>query len=94
MSESFLENWEVWQIVGFLERFGIGAENAKKIYDLLGINAIEQIEVNPYILIDMARGVDFKQIDQMALKLGIDYDNQKRVESGIKYSLIKATLST
>ena len=71
MSESFLENWEVWQIVGFLERFGIGAENAKKIYDLLGINAIEQIESNPYILIDMARGVDFKQIDQMALKLGI-----------------------
>ena len=39
----------------------------------------------------MARGVDFKQIDQMALKLGIDYDNQKRVESGIKYGLIKAT---
>lgn len=91
MSESFLENWEVWQIVGFLEKFGIGAENAKKIYDLLGINAIEQIESNPYILIDMARGVDFKQIDQMALKLGISYDNQKRVESGIKYGLIKAT---
>ena len=91
MSESFIENWEVWQIVGFLERFGIGAENAKKIYDLLGINAIEQIESNPYILIDMSRGVDFKQIDQMALKLGISYDNQKRVESGIKYGLIKAT---
>lgn len=30
ISESFVENWEVWQIVGFLERFGIGAENAKK----------------------------------------------------------------
>lgn len=91
MSESFIENWEVWQIVGFLERFGIGAENAKKVYDLLGINAIEQIESNPYILIDIARGVDFKQIDQMALNLGINYDNQKRVESGIKYGLIKAT---
>lgn len=91
MSESFIENWEVWQIVGFLERFGIGAENAKKVYDLLGINAIEQIEANPYVLIDIARGVDFKQIDQMALKLGISYDNQKRVESGIKYGLIKST---
>lgn len=91
MSESFIENWEVWQIVGFLERFGIGAENAKKVYDLLGINAIEQIEGNPYILIDIARGVDFKQIDQMALNLGINYNNQKRVESGIKYGLIKAT---
>lgn len=91
MSESFIENWEVWQIVGFLERFGIGAENAKKVYDLLGINAIEQIESNPYILIDIARGVDFKQVDQMALELGISYDNQKRVETGIKYALIKAT---
>lgn len=91
MAESFIENWEVWQIVGFLERFGIGAENSKKVYDLLGINAIEQIESNPYILIDIARGVDFKQIDQMALDLGINYDNQKRVESGIKYGLIKAT---
>jgi len=91
MAQSFIENWEVWQIVGFLEKFGLGAEHAKKIYDLLGVNAIEQIESNPYILIDLARGIDFKQIDQMALELGINYDNQKRVESGIKYALIKAT---
>ena len=91
MSESFIENWEVWQIVGFLERFGIGAESAKKVYDLLGINAIAEIESNPYILIDISRGVDFKQIDQMAIKLGIERENQKRVKSGIKYALIKIT---
>ncbi len=91
MSHSFLENWEVWQIVGFLERFKIGAEHAKKVYNLLGVNAIEKIEENPYVLIDIARGVDFKQIDSMALNLGISYENQKRVESGIKYALIKAT---
>lgn len=91
MSESFIENWEVWQIVGFLERFSIGTEYAKKVYDLCGINAIEQIESNPYILIDITRGIDFKQIDKMALELGISYDNNKRVESGIKFSLIKAT---
>lgn len=91
ISESFIENWEVWQIVGFLERFGIGAESAKKVYDLLGINAIAEIEANPYILIDVSRGVDFKQIDQMAIKLGIEKENQKRVKSGIKYALIKIT---
>ena len=91
IAESFLENWEVWQIVGFLERFGIGAEFAKKVYELLGINAIEQIEKDPYILIDIARGVDFKQIDKMALDLGIRYDNEKRIRSGIKYALIRAT---
>ncbi len=91
MSEDFIQNWEVWQIVGFLERFGIGAEHAKKVFDLFGSNAIEQIEANPYILIDLTRGVDFKQIDKMALDLGINYDNEKRVESGIKYGLIRST---
>lgn len=91
IAESFLGNWEVWQIVGFLEKFGIGAEFAKKVYELLGLNAIQQIESNPYILIDISRGVDFKQIDKMALDLGINYDNNKRIESGIKYSLIRAT---
>ena len=91
MAESFIENWEVWQIVGFLERFGIGVEHAKKVFDLYGTKAIEKIETNPYVLIDIARGVDFKQIDKMALDLGITYDNEKRVISGIKYGLIRAT---
>ncbi|MCI8412136.1 MAG: Flp pilus assembly complex ATPase component TadA, partial [Clostridia bacterium] len=91
MSEAFIENWEVWQIVGFLERFGIGAEHAKKVFDLFGNNAIEEIEANPYILIDITRGVDFKQIDKMALDLGMNYDNEKRVQSGIKYGLLRST---
>ena len=91
ISESFIENWEVWQIVGFLERFGIGAENAKKVYDMLGVNAISEIEADPYILIDISRGVDFKQIDKMAIELGIQRENQKRIKSGIKYALIKIT---
>ncbi len=91
MSQSFNENWELWQIVGFLERFGIGPANAKKVYKLLGANAIEQIEENPYILIDIARGVDFKQIDKMALDIGIAEDNLKRIKSGIKYSLIRVS---
>ncbi len=91
ISESFIENWEIWQIVGFLEKFGIGAESAKKVYNLLGVNAIEEIEANPYVLIDISRGVDFKQIDQMAIELGVEKENQKRVKSGIKYALIKIT---
>ena len=90
MAESFLENFDVWQIVGFLDKFGIGAEYAKKIYDLLGSTAIDKIESNPYILIELTRGVDFKRIDKMALDLGIDNNNSERVKSGIKYGLIRA----
>lgn len=63
----------------------------KKYLIYFGSNAIEEIEANPYILIDITRGVDFKQIDKMALDLGISYDNEKRVISGIKYGLIRST---
>lgn len=91
ISESFIESWEVWQIVGFLERFNVGIENAKKIFDKLGVTAIQQIEDNPYILVDLVRGVDFKQIDRTALDLGIDSSSSKRITSGIKYALIQTT---
>lgn len=91
MAQDFNENWDVWQIVGYLERFGIGAANAKKVYKLLGADAIRKIEENPYILIDIARGVDFKQIDKMAIDIGIPRDDEKRIASGIKYSLIRVS---
>lgn len=91
MAESFNENWELWQIVGFLEKFGIGVQNSKNVHKALGGNAIAQIEANPYILVDVANNVDFKQIDKMALELGIEYNNEKRIKSGIKYALKIAT---
>lgn len=91
IAQSFNENWELWQIVGFLEQFGIGAANAKNVYQLLGANAITKIEENPYLLVDIARGVDFKQIDKMAIDIGMAVDNEKRIKSGIKYSLLRVS---
>ena len=91
MAEEFNENWELWQIVGFLEKFGIGVQNARNVFKELGANAIEEIQSNPYVLIDVANNVDFKQIDKIAINMGIEYNNDKRIKSGIKYALIKAS---
>ena len=91
ISDSFLENWEVWQIVGFLDKFGIGPQNAETIYKALGINAIEQIQSNPYILVDLVNRVNFNQIDKMALDIGIEYNNEKRIRSGVKHALLLTT---
>lgn len=91
IATQFNENWELWQIVGFLEKFGIGVQNAKNVYKDLGVNAIEEIEANPYVLIDVANNVDFKLIDKMALEMGVALNNEKRIRSGIKYALIRAT---
>ena len=87
ISEEFNEKWDLWQIVGFLERFGISAQNSKKVYQKFGKDAIVEIEENPYMLLDITYGVDFKKIDKMALDLGVKVNSMQRIESAIKYSL-------
>ena len=87
IANTFIEQWEMWQLVGFLDKFGIGPQSAEKIYKELGVNAIDKIEENPYLLVDLAGRVNFNQIDKIALELGIDYNNEKRIRSGIKHSL-------
>lgn len=91
ISQSFNENWEVWQIVSYLEKFGIGPQSAEEIYKKLGPNTITTIEENPYILIDLTVRFNFAQIDQIAIKMGMDLENDKRIRSGIKYALKLST---
>lgn len=91
IANTFVEKWEVWQLVGFLDKFGIGPQSAERIYKNLGANAIEEIEANPYILIDLVGKVNFEQIDKMALGLGFDRSNEKRIRSGVKHALTLMT---
>ena len=91
ISESFIENWELWQIVGFLKQFGIGPQSAQTVYKKLGANTINIIETDPYILSELGIKVDFAQIDKMALDLGIEMNNLKRIGAGIRHGLNLAT---
>ncbi len=91
MSESFIENWELWQIVGFLEKFGIGPQSAQAIYKKMGANTIGKIQADPYILEEIGIKVDFAQIDKMAMEIGVERNSLRRVESGIIHGLRLAT---
>lgn len=91
IAQEFNEKWEIWQIVGFLEKFGISASNSKKVYDVLGKDAVEKIEENPYILVDIVYGVDFRKIDRIALEIGVPKTSEYRIKSGIKYALLTSS---
>ena len=91
ISESFIQNKEVWKIVGFLEEIGISTSYAKKVYELYGVNAVEEIKKDPYRLIDVVRGISFKTIDEAALRIGVNQDDEQRIIYGIKYGLLLAT---
>lgn len=91
ISESFTESRELWKIVSFLEEIGISSSYAKKVYELYGINAVEEIKNDPYRLIDVVRGINFKTIDEAALKIGVNTDDEQRIIYGIKYGLLLST---
>lgn len=91
ISESFIINWDLWQIVSFLEKFGIGSESAQKIYKVLGPDTINKIESDPYLLEEIGIRVDFSQIDKMALSIGIEKNSLRRIDSGIIHALNLAT---
>lgn len=88
ISESFIENKELWKIVGFLEEIGISASFAKRVYELYGAFAVEEIKSDPYKLIDVVRGISFKVIDEAALNIGVDENDEQRIIYGIKYGLL------
>lgn len=91
ISNEFNNVWELWKIVIFLQQYGIGTTNANRVYKELGIGAIEKIKENPYILLKFLYGVDFKNIDRMALTLGIEHESTHRISSGIKYAMSQST---
>ncbi len=88
ISASFIEKKELWKLVSFLEEMGIEASYAKKVYDTYGVNAIEEIKNDPYRLIDVVRGISFKAIDEAALRIGVNQDDEQRITYGIKYALL------
>lgn len=91
ISESFIENWELWQIVGFLEKFGISSASSQTIYKKLGNDTINKVREDPYILEELGVKVDFSTIDKMALEIGIERSSLRRVGSGIRHALNLAT---
>ena len=63
----------------------------KKYMMLFGVNAVEKIEENPYVLVDIVYGISFNNIDKIAMQIGIPMDSDYRIKSGIKYALLASS---
>lgn len=91
ISQTLNEKWDLWRLNNFLNNYGIGNTNALKIYKVFGSNAVEEIKKNPYIILELCSGVDFKSIDRMAIDSSFDLTSDIRASAGIKYVLTKAS---
>lgn len=74
-------------LVFFLNKFGIGANVASKVWKKYGNKAIKVLEENPYKLASDIGGIGFKTADQIARKLGIPEDSINRGCASILFGL-------
>lgn len=87
ISQALNEQWDLWKLVSFVGNYGIGNKNAVKLYKNLGVDALERIKENPYVVLEHCAGVSFKTADKIAGDVGVDKNNEVRVRAGIKYAL-------
>lgn len=85
----------VRSIVSALLPFGMSPTLAYKLYKKWGINAVEVVKMNPYLMADPEDGVDgvgFKTADSIAMKMGIDIHSPLRLQSLIVYLLMHGSM--
>ena len=71
----------------FFEDHGISAKWSKSVYQYYGAASVDVMTHNPYALLQVAEGVNFSVADTLAKHIGIEADDQRRIEAGISWLL-------
>ena len=91
LSEAFAGQTAANEIMRFLIENGISPKLSERINAKYKNKSVEILKENPYLLARDLKGVGFISADQIARKLGIEYDAPVRIQGGIYYALEKAT---
>ncbi len=88
IADSFNEQSGAQSVVMFLNKFGVTANFALKIFSQFGTDAVDKIKTNPYMLCSDVSGIGFKKVDKIGESLGFSADDEQRVCAGIEYILL------
>ena len=66
IGESFKKQFSVREVMIALEKYGMSPSECLSAYKALGINAVERITENPYLLCSQKIGIGFSRADEIA----------------------------
>jgi len=75
------------QIMVYLAGFGLTPAGAMRVYKRYGDQARDIISQNPYRLADEVQGFGFQTADGIAMQMGFQKNDERRLRSGVKYVL-------
>ena len=87
MGESFRKQVGVRRLIEFMGSYHIPAEIAVRVYRVYKEAAQERVQENPYLLTQPQFGAAFSAADALAIELGMDADDERRVEAGVIFTL-------
>ncbi len=85
ISAEFNSQYAMRKIMLALEEFGVSPAEAAAIYKLFGINALDIIRENPYILCGQVRGFDFERAEKLKNDMALSPSADHRNSAGILY---------
>ncbi|MDD5938068.1 MAG: helix-hairpin-helix domain-containing protein, partial [Clostridiales bacterium] len=87
MGEAFHLQMGMRRLLDFLTGHGLPPQLGMPLYRRYGDRALEAVRDNPYLLTEGELAVSFAQADSLALELGTDLSDPRRVEAGILFEL-------
>ena len=81
---------ESHQMIVYLTDLGFNMKDSLDIYNIYKKDTINNIEYNPYMLINDV-GISFSKVDEIALKFNIQLNDERRIKACIIYVMNKIT---
>lgn len=71
----------------FLQQYGVTPAEAVRVWRRFGLNAVDMIKSNPYILCSQGLWISFDRADDIAAAMGYTADAECRIRAGILFVL-------
>ncbi|MBQ3816956.1 MAG: Flp pilus assembly complex ATPase component TadA, partial [Clostridia bacterium] len=91
--DEYAKQFGVRDIMFMLSKYSISPEKCLSIYKVLGQNAKEMIERNPYVLCEEKIGISFEDVELIASDYDFEAENELRIAAGIEYVLKRNLLN-
>lgn len=84
---AYQDQRDIRKVLIELQEYGISSKMAMKLYQTYHDQTVAVLLEDPYRVVRDVRGIGFKAADQLAEKLGVEKQDDKRIQAGIVQAL-------
>lgn len=85
IAEEFKKIFGIKELMKFLEKFSVSAQETIKIFKIFGADALDVVKKDPYVICNEPISVSFDKADLISMHLEFPKDDKCRIRAGIMY---------